>query len=685
MNNLDPRLVHLAFQKSQKNENVISESNFTESQTENSETVDVLLRCRRNVSIDKLRKAGLRTRLITLGTYTIVSGEIQLEALSNLRQLDGVEKIEESLSMESELDISRSNTRVDSLRNWNPAIRGKGVIIGIIDEAIDYTHPDFCKEDGSSRILYLWDQAGDKLESSELFYGREYNNQELTDAIKSQNPFQSVKQDIIGHGTHVAGIAAGNGRGSQEKYIGIAPDADIIVVALKTDNNSSLGGSVNFAEAFNYITKRANTLNLPVVINCSLGTNAGGHSGETVVEEYLNQLLREPSVVVVKSAGNEGDRLIHASGKIAEDEIQEIDLIRQNINQRALLELWHDSKDLIDVALETPDGKRSDFVSLDIQNTNDPTLGSSSPSLFQQVEPNLILISFTPNADNTGDTLTLLEFLPNSQAGTWKLLLKGQNIQVGRYDVWSHQAKKIKFSEKSTDRTRTITIPGTAKQIITVGSYVTRSNSKPEGSISSFSSSGPTRYGLQKPELIAPGEEIISVCSSKQTDYIAKSGTSMSAPHVTGAAALILSVRPGLTCEQVKQILIKSARQDEHTKEFSDNNLCGNGKLDIEAAILWAKLAKFPEISPVNISIQSISWQTNIPTTSSIYLHPDRRQLELGRYISLPIETQFKKDHYYNLNESISGNYYFEIRVYSQDGWLTVDDNNGDFYTIGTI
>lgn len=706
MDKIDPRLVYLAFEKKQQqSRSSTSESISSETQSKKTEVVDVLVRCQREISIEALQKAGLKEYFITRGRYTIVSGAIQLNQLNQLNELAAVEKVEASRPMSSDLHISCVDTRVNLLRESCPSVRGKGVIIGIVDDGIDYTHPDFCQDDGSSRILYLWDQKGKPQQPSNVPYGREYGGQELTNAIEhsSGNPSQHVlHEDRDGHGTHVAGIAAGNGRASQgqnPQYTGIAPDADLIVVALKLeDNNTTLGRSVNASDAFNYIVEKARSIGRPVVINCSQGMNGGGHSGETALEDVLNQLAQQPDVVIVKSAGNEGDWRIHAGGQMAQDEIKELELVvTDNTYQTAFLELWHDGADRIDIAIKPPHGQQSDFVSLQSQlAVPSLTFGSPDPLVFSQAQPNEVSIKFTRNVDETGDVSATLLFAPGSrtdlQPGTWKLLLKGQSIRHGRYDVWIERAyrgqnsQQIQFSQDSRELARTITIPGTAKRIITVGSYVTHYDATKEcissGGISSFSSQGPTRYGLQKPDIVAPGEKIISACSSKShtnKTHIDYSGTSMAAPHVTGAAALILSVRPGLTCEQVKQILMKATRQDEHTTGFSDS-LSGEGKLDVEAAILQARLARFPKLRGVSIDGETISWQTNLPTTSCIYFHPDERQLELGKYICVPVETKLTTEHRYNSSQCISGNYYFEIKVYSQEGWWTVDDNEGQFY-----
>jgi subtilisin family serine protease len=197
---------------------------------------------------------------------------------------------------------------------------------------------------------------------------------------------------------------------------------------------------------------------------------------------------------------------------------------------------------------------------------------------------------------------------------------------------------------------------------------------------------------MQKPEIAAPGDGIVAA-RSYQSDprfyvpyihnwwYTVMGGTSMAAPHVTGAAALILSVRPDLTCEQVKQILMQTARRDGLAVNAPDS-AWGAGKLDIRAAVDKALRVQFPRISNVSVSEGKLSWQTDRPTTSAVRYHRNPRRLELGKNPGSQTDFELRTDHTMALSGLYANTYFCEILAYTKDNLLTVDDNGGLFYTV---
>jgi subtilisin family serine protease len=660
--------------------------------------VELLVRCVSKQAVNDLRTAGMTVRFVVDGcSYTIVSGKATLNILEALNDLPSVERIESSREIVEHLDISSAEIRTDVVRSRSSKpLKGAGVIVGIIDGGIDYTHPDFQNQDGTSRILFLWDHGGQSTDNTKVPYGREYTKAELDAALASQNPLQEVPhQDEGGHGTHVTGIAAGNGSASAGKFTGVAPEADLIVVALQTEKGRTLGRSVRAFEAFAYIVEKAGKS--PVAINFSQGMNGGGHSGETVLETGLDNLMLQPNVVVVKSSGNEQVWRIHAGGQVQQGQILTLELSagKDNNKENDILELWYSSPDQISVAVQPPSGTALDFVKPGDQKDFDTGVG------------NRVSIDFDPNANGTEDMCATVILSKGSvsfiQPGTWKLLLRGDRVEKGRYDVWierssgRRQLEQLQFSETSADPTCTITVPGTSKRIITVGSYVTRpheSDSPPRGEISQFSSVGATRYGVQKPEISAPGEWIISTLSSQKTifpgspqlvpgttKYWADAGTSMAAPQVTGTVALILSVRPNLTCEQVKQILMQTSRRDGFASKAPDNTW-GSGKLDVEAAVKCAESVRFPKISNVQVDGVKLSWQTDIPTTSAVRFNTNQRQLQLGKKLDSIAALTLSNDHIITLTNLSTGKYFCEILAFSEENWWTIDDNGGALYLL---
>jgi subtilisin family serine protease len=652
--------------------------------------VEVLVRCtgERATVLNQLSAAGMRVRFDTQGAQIVVSGEATLETLERLSTLSFVERVESSRPMVAELDISRQETRAAAIHRAAIPVRGAGAIVGVIDGGIDYTHPHFRRADGSSRILLLWDQGAPPAPGGTVPYGREYTKADLDRALASSNPRAIVPHEdaVDGHGTHVAGIAAGGDLNGA--FSGIAPDADLLVVALKTEAGRTLGRSVRAFDAFTYIVGRAN--GRPVAINLSQGMNGGGHSGETVLETGLDNLARQPNVAIIKSAGNEQTWRIHAGGRVMGGQTLSLELVVQpNNREEDVVEVWYDGSDAISIAVQPPGEAPLAFVAPGGQQE------------FVTAAGNQVSIDVDTDADDTGDTRATIIVSTGSvgaiQAGTWRLQLRGDSLRIGRYDAWIERARRdlpgeqTQFSGNSADETRTISIPGTARRVITVGAYVTRPGAgfggiSSVGQLSAFSSRGPSRYGLQKPEIAAPGERIISARSSNSVRlpepdqrHTGQSGTSMAAPHVTGAAALILSVRPNLTCEQVKEILVKTARHDGQAASAPDNSW-GSGKLDVAAAVEQARTARFPRISNVRVNGATLSWETDIPTTGAVRFHTHQRKLKLGSILGRLEDGTPRTEHSLTLADLDSGAYACEILAVSEAGWSTTDDNAGSLY-----
>jgi subtilisin family serine protease len=668
---------------------VASESGLAESFSPHEQ--EVLVRGEGDDLEAALKRAGMTVWSVTRGVESVVSGVCSLTALPDIAELPQVHQVESARTMTNDLDRSRPEIRAEQLHTPHGAsatkVRGKGTIVGIIDSGIDYTHADFRTAQGKSRILFLWDQVAAPAAGGSVPFGREYTQSQLNAALASANPFAKVphKDDAVGHGTHVAGIAAGNGR-ANAAFTGIAPEADLIVVAYGGDKQS-LGKSVRAAEAVSYLVRKAD--GEPIAINMSQGMNGGGHAGETLLETRMDLLAREPNVVIVKSAGNEQQQRIHAGGLLAAGQTLPLGLGVENNDQFSnVVEVWWGGGDRISVAIQPPESSPLAWVA--------PGEGQS----FTTQAGNRVRVDVDVNADGTGDQRAVVTVAQGSaafiQPGTWKLLLRGDAITHGRYDAWiertnrSLAGEQMRFLPAVADNTRTISIPGTARRIITVGSYVTRAVDlgEVEGAVSPFSSRGPTRYGLQKPEIVAPGQSIISARNhnsgqpaNPDAAHTQMPGTSMASPHVAGVAALVLSQQPGLTCEQVKQILMRAARRTGAAATAPDNTW-GNGMLDAAAAVALAKKTKFPKISQVKVTGTLVRVKTNVPTTAAVRYHTHRRQLELGRATGSRVTLVPAKTHTLDLAGLAAGKYLCEVNVFSADNWSSTDDREGQFYAV---
>lgn len=663
--------------------------------------VEVLLRCRKAPgtkvarSVErKLTALGMTVRSVVEGPAFVVSGSVPVDQIEALLEEDWIEVIEASKQLFPELDLSCGDVGVRPLQTVIPTVRGTNVLVGVIDGGVDFRHDDFRLPDGTSRIRFLWAQSAPSVPGGRVPFGREFTKADLDAALRTAPPPVPVQHnDAGGHGTHVAGIAAGNGRRSNGRFMGMAPDAELVIVAVRSDAGT-LGESTSAVAACQYIVDRAQELGRPVAINMSLGNNGGGHSGEMPLETAMDNLARRPGVVLVKSAGNEQTWRIHASGTVTQGQTVRRQFESSGNNtQQDVFEVWFDAADRIGIAVQAPGGQApgvNDFVLPGTLNT------------FQTSANNRVRIDATTvDAGGTGDVRAMVFIgrgtAPRIQPGRWSLHFRGDQITDGEFHVWIERTSRgsggieqSRFTTADNDPTCTISIPGTARRIITVGAYVTRfSGDAALGGLSRFSSRGPTRYGLRKPEIAAPGESIVSVLSSASPDdpfvqgYTLMPGTSMAAPHVTGAAALLLEIHPQFTCDQVKQLLARGARRDGAAASAPDDNF-GSGRLTVQTAVDLARTAQFPAVANVAVNGTRLSWETDIPTTGAVRFNTRQRRMLLGRATGSQASLTPGVQHEIDLAGLPPATYHCEIIAFAAvpEEWQTVEDNQGQHFTV---
>lgn len=411
--------------------------------------------------------------------------------------------------------------------------------------------------------------------------------------------------DLVGHGTHVAGTAAGNGRGTNGglpagTFKGMAPGADLIVVRA---TRTYIGGfsTADIVNALAFIDQKAQELGLPYVVNMSFGGQFGPHDGTSLHEQAIDSLVGpgKPGKAVVVAAGNEGNEAIHAGGNLTQDGSAALSVNVPNGSQYFLADIWYEGSDIFGVGFLTPTGFRFDPVPVPPGKSRcyNLTIGS------------VVCVVHNDNNPYNGDKEIL--FLVDSPiSGLWQLILRGTSVTNGRYDGWIQGC----CVWVNPDNQMRVGMPGTARNAITVGAYTTKNqwvdvtgtpHSIPAtvGDIAGFSSDGPARDGRLKPEITAPGQRICSTLSEQSpagntgsmypdSSYICRDGyhgisggTSMAAPHVTGAAALLLSANRNLDAAQLKMMLMSAAVRDDFTS-MTPNNRWGYGKLDVEAAFI---------------------------------------------------------------------------------------------------
>jgi len=511
-----------------------------------------------------------------------------------------VEWIDISRNIPPCLDISRISTGATKLYSGNPSYRGKGVLVAIFDTGIDWRHADFIDEYGQSRILYLLDLTDDAgPHPAGLDYGSLYTQSQINDEIDGTPTGRVREKDIDGHGTHVAGIAAGNGRAtgngeSAQTYIGMASLADLLIVK-GGDEGFSTWNQVNGTA---WVIEKAAELGRPVVMNFSLGGHYGAHDGTDLHEQAIDA-AQAPGRAFVISAGNDGGDAMHASGYVPNGGSKTVSFTVQDDAEEIWINIWHEGSEKMSLTVTNPKGYTT------------PARRSGSQADWEAFDTDcgrMEIIAPGKNPNNNDYELGIYLDADGGtavQPGEWSFTLKGDQTTIGRFDAWT-QVWKAEFTS-NIDYTRLVTMPGTAHGAITVASYCTKNTWDTESSgtifydplprlwdISDFSSPGPTRDGRLKPEITAPGHGISSAlsadCDPSQNRIMPDGvhqlvqGTSQAAPHVTGGIALLLEKNPGLTLDEIRSAIINSGYTDNYTGEVW-NAHWGAGKLEIDAAI----------------------------------------------------------------------------------------------------
>jgi subtilisin family serine protease len=459
---------------------------------------------------------------------------------------------------------------------------GKGVAIGVVDSGFDLSHPSFRDASGRLCVDALFDQVENRF----------YNTDELEGSWRSG---AGPGDDLTGHGTHVASIAAG--RASAALAEGVAPGARLILV--KTN-------WVRTAAAVSWIFARANELNLPCVVNLSLGHHLGPHDGSNVEERAYDTITSVPGRVIVVAAGNERDSAIHIGGNFhaGQEEEVTIDLLRQVGRQpSATVTIWHHARDAFEFELLSPSHDALPF----------PGLNSVAQYASSTWDVDLALKEYAwsvPAAKYAQLQIGLSkDWAGSPELRGWKLRIRCVEPFVGRIDGWVNNSGYGEFrSHRLVDSNSTVGLPGTGEGTITVASYVSKNawqadggagldNRAVVGRASSFSSRGPTRDGRWKPDIAAPGQYVTAALAqrSRMTELeeralvdarcVTVEGTSMAAPVAAGIVALLLQKRPAATARRIAEVLRESSRRDAHTGPALWSPSYGYGKIDVAKAL----------------------------------------------------------------------------------------------------
>ena len=482
-------------------------------------------------------------------------------------------------------------------------VRGQGVLIGFLDTGIDYLREDFKASGGRTRIAAVWDQTIQSVNYEEdtgeaavteqydreqvqgmVQYGTVYTREDINAALaaerEGQNPYDIVpSRDENGHGTFLAGVAAAS---ETADYIGAAPEAEILMVKLKpakkylrdfyllpeqveaySETDMMMG--VRFLQQYAIREKK------PLVICVGLGTASGSRTGALPFADLLNTLARQVNTVVVTCTGNEANNRTHTSGlAVSDTEPSEIEITVGADERGFVMEIWAESLDILSVAITSPSGERISRIPARIDT------GGVYNFLLERSQ---VAVDYRVVESASGYEVIFMRFI-NPAQGIWKIHVYSLTNIVGRYNAWLPLKQFLSGDTYflNSNPSTTLTEPGAAERVISVGAY----NHITDASYVA-SGRGYTATGLIKPDFVAPGVDVYGVRAGG--GYTTRTGTSVAAAHAAGAATLLLTWGvtdgnlPYMGTNEVKSVLIRGAKRENNT--VYPNNIYGYGKMDV--------------------------------------------------------------------------------------------------------
>lgn len=536
-------------------------------------------------SLDRLREQNIVVEELIAGYAILTVPEALVDTVSETPEIEYVEKPKRFYYQQTDPDGASCFPPVT---RRTPFLNGRGVLLAVLDSGITWDLGVFRKADGSTRIRYLWDQTVPG-ETDDMGYGKtpdgfsfgtEYTEEEINAALNMSvlERYRRIpSRDLTGHGTAVAGIAAG--RSGDGLYTGAAPEAELIVVKLGLPREEGFPRTTEILRGVTYVLRKAQQLNMPLVINLSFGNSYGSHDGSSLLERFLDNASEIGRTAICVGSGNEGASRGHFVGNITRD--SRVELAVGNYERSLNIQLWKNYSDVFRIRLQSPGGEDAELstniqggkYTLELEQTRILVyLGEPLPYAVAQ-EIYLDMIPVTGNYIN---------------AGIWTIRLEPVVTVTGQYYLYLPAGSGMGDSTgfyRSTPQV-TLTVPSTAMKVITVGAYDpvygTYADFSGRGYADSTRTIGVAAAGLTKPDLVAPGVNIQA--PDVYGSFTPVTGTSFATPIVSGAAVLLMEwgiVRgndPFLYGEKVKAYLRKGARPLRGETEYP-NDRVGYGKL----------------------------------------------------------------------------------------------------------
>lgn len=511
------------------------------------------------------------------GYGLLTVSEDLVDTVSRLPQIEYVEKPKRLFfSMADGKEVSC----VLPVTKRQPFLSGKGILLAVIDSGIDYTNRNFRNADGSTRILSLWDQTVSPDAEKGFFppegfvTGTEFTWERINAALREADPLRQYElvpsRDSSGHGTAVAGIAAGaaanvtggtagfaddgtggatgymsNGIGGAEGfadngYEGVAPESELLIVKLGTPRENSFPRTTEMMRAVTYVVRKAQSINRPVAINLSFGNTYGAHDGSSLLERFLDNAAEIGRTVICVGSGNEGASAGHREGRVNVGETAATELSVGAYETAFSVQLWKTYTDVFRITLRSPGGQEFSFST------------EKGGEITWEAERTRILIYVGEPSPYAVEQEIYFDFIPENlyiSPGIWSFLIGTQEKESSFYFYLPSQAvrnQNTRFFEPNPNLT--LTIPSTASKVITVGAYDSTYDAYADFSGRGYRYAerdiGLLAAGAAKPDLAAPGVNITA--PDIYGGYRSFTGTSFATPFVTGAAALLMEWGDGV-------------------------------------------------------------------------------------------------------------------------------------------